>query len=127
MNQAGYKHELKHSKAMAVIRLKGKSNPNLLLQELIGMLGGRVVKQYKDKIVLSMAPAKRKKKPTALQKERRQTMKEAVLFARRIIADPIQKASWKKRAKGFSNVYQAAVSWYMKHGDNPYSEIKGNK
>jgi hypothetical protein len=44
-------------------------------------------------------------------------MKEAVFFARRINEDPIKKAAWKKRAKGYTNVYQAAVAFYMKNGE----------
>jgi len=78
-----------------------------------------VVKKYKDKIVLSRPPKKRKTKrrPTLLQKDRREIMKEAVFFARRINDDPIKKAAWKKRAKGYTNVYQAAVAFYMKNGE----------
>lgn len=42
-------------------------------------------------------------------------MKEAVRFARRINADPVQKAASKKKAKGYTNEYQAAVAWYIKN------------
>jgi len=43
-------------------------------------------------------------------------MAYAVTFARDINSDPVQKAKWKKRAKGYTNVYQAALSWYLKNG-----------
>jgi len=124
MKPSSHKNVTQHSPLkkslfpMAVIRRKGKLNPNLLLQEVSGMLGGLVIKRYKDKIVLSNPPTKRTKKPSILQKERQRKMKEAVRFARRINEDPIQKASWKKLAKAYSNVYQAAVAWYLKNGDD---------
>ncbi len=105
---------------MAVLaRKKGKSSSNLLVTQFSGWLGGFVIKQYKDKVVLSMPPGKRhKKKTTALQKQRQEKMKAAVFFARHVNDDPVKKAAWKKLAKGYSNVYQAVISWYMKNGDN---------
>ncbi len=105
---------------MAVIRRKGKPSPYEMLQEVTAKLGGLVIKRYKDKIVLALPPAKRKtkRKPTPLQDERRQNLKEAVFYARRVNNDPVQKAAWKKRAKGYSNVYQAVVSWYLKNGQD---------
>ncbi len=104
---------------MTVIKRIAKLSANQLLLEVTAMGAGLVVKKYKDKIVLSRPPKKRKTKrrPTPLQKDRREIMKEAVFFARRINDDPIKKAAWKKRAKGFTNVYQAAVAFYLKNGE----------
>lgn len=102
---------------MAVLKGKDQSDPTLLLQTISALLGGFVIKRYKDKIVLSAPVKKRRKKPTPAQKHRQETMKLAVQFARRINGDPAQRAAWKKRAKGFSNVYQAAIAWYMKNED----------
>jgi hypothetical protein len=105
---------------MTVIKRTGKLSPNnQLLLEVSAMAAGLVVKRYKDKIVLSRPPkkVKTKRRPTPLQKDRREIMKEAVFFARRINEDPIKKAAWKKRAKGYTNVYQAAVAFYMKNGE----------
>jgi hypothetical protein len=114
--------EPSHLKAifMTVIKRTGKLSPNnQLLLEVSAMAAGLVVKRYKDKIVLSRPPkkVKTKRRPTPLQKDRREIMKEAVFFARRINEDPIKKAAWKKRAKGYTNVYQAAVAFYMKNGE----------
>lgn len=102
---------------MAIIRRKGKSLPNLLLQFLSGKVGGLVIKEYKDKVVISNGPGPRRKKPSAKQEERQHRMSEAVYFARKINSNPVYKAAWKKYARSYSNVYQAAVSWYMKYGD----------
>ena len=102
---------------MTVIRKQNKLVSDLLLHPVAGMLGGLVVKRYKDKIVLSKPNSKRKRKPTPLQAGRRSKMKEAVTFAKRINADPVKKAAWKKRSKGYSNVYQAAVAFYMKNDE----------
>src|SRR5260221_4143017 len=104
---------------MTVIKRIAKVSGNQLLLEGTARGAGVVVKKYKDKIVLSRPPKKRKTKrrPTPLQKDRGEIMKEAVFFARRINDDPIKKAAWKKRAKGFTNVYQAAVAFYLKNGE----------
>jgi hypothetical protein len=43
-------------------------------------------------------------------------MKEAVDFAKGINRNPTHKAAWKKHTKGYTNVYQAALAWYLKNG-----------
>jgi hypothetical protein len=89
-------------------------NSNILLSQLNGMFGGVVLKRYKDQIILSMRPAKSKKKPTRLQADNRYTMKNAVHFAKGVIQDPVQKALWEERVGNHRNVFQAALSWYLK-------------
>jgi hypothetical protein len=101
---------------MAFTRRKGDSSNQLTVEEIIALSGGKVIKIYKNKIVFAK-PAfkpKRKRKPTPAQAHQRQLMREAVKFAQAVNADPVKKAKWKKRAKGFTNVYQAALSWYLK-------------
>ena len=89
----------------------------MVLFEAAALLGGYIIKRYKDKVVLAKRPVKRKKKPTPLQERRQDKMREAVHFAQHINADPVKKAAWKKHAKGYSNVYQAVIAWYSKHGN----------
>ena len=100
-----------------VIRTKGKRKSSVNLHQLkaTGLLDGYVIKQYKEKIVLAAPQKKTKTNPTAEQRAQRFNLKQAVAQAKRINADPVQKAKWKKKAKGYSNVYQAAMAWYMKH------------
>src|SRR5258706_4431882 len=100
---------------MTVIKRNAKLSANQLLLEVTAKAAGLVVKKYKDKIVLSRPPKKRKtkRKPTPLQKDRREIMKEAVFFAQRINDHPIKKAAWEKHAKSYTNVYQAALWVYL--------------
>jgi hypothetical protein len=110
---------------MAFIRRKNSSN-ELTLEELTAMSGGKIIKRYKDKIVFAKPPFKpvRKRKPTPAQADNRELLKEAVIFAKGINNDPVRKAQWKKRAKGFTNVYQAALSWYLINEPKKLKEIE---
>ena len=108
---------------MVFVRRKELSSRELLQQELNAKRDGWITKRYKDKIVFAKRPKKLtrrsvKRKRTARQKEHQDLMKFAVGFAKNIILNPAYKASWKKHTKGYTNVYQAALAWYLKNGDN---------
>jgi hypothetical protein len=107
---------------MVFVRRKELSSRDLLQQELNAKRDGWITKRYKDKVVFAKRPEKLtnrsiKKKLTARQKERQDLMKEAVQFARGINRNPAYKIAWKKHAKGYTNVYQAALAWYLKNGE----------
>jgi hypothetical protein len=103
---------------MAILRRKNDSS-YLTVAEITALFGGKVIKRYKDKIVLAKPPSKpkRKKKPTQAQKDRRKLMLYAVYFARKVIKNPVRMAAWKKfvKGKGYSSVNQAIISWYLKN------------
>ena len=108
---------------MVFVRRKELSRRDLLQQELDARRDGWVTKRYKDKIVFAKRPEKLsgrtvKEKRSALQKERQALMKDAVRFGKHVNSNPAYKAAWKKHAKGYSNVYQAAVAWYLKNEGN---------
>jgi hypothetical protein len=108
---------------MVFVRRKDLSRRELLQQELEARRDGWITKKYKDKVVFAKRPEKLtrrsiKRKLTARQKAHQDLMKEAVSFARGIIHNPTYKAAWKKHTKGYTNVYQAALAWYLKNGND---------
>lgn len=94
---------------------KGLAGTDLMLQ-LASLLNGLEIKRVRGKLVLKEIAKVKKREPTPAQEARRIEMAYAVAFAREINSDPAERAKWKKRAKGYTNVYQAAVSWYLKNG-----------
>ena len=94
-----------------------RSTSNALLEGFSGKLGpGMVVKQYKDKIVISAKPAprNRKQKKTDLQKLKYGCFAEAVAYAKSVISDPKKKAAWQKKLPPGKLVYHAAIQEYLK-------------
>ena len=79
------------------------------LQGARGGIGKQVVvKQYKDKTVVTAYPDMSKVVPSAKQLEQRQVMKEATAYALRIIRDPKQKALYAQKLQPGASVYHAA-------------------
>lgn len=103
---------------MAHIRKsKNKALFNALVAGFSGSLGGLTIKQYKDKIVLTTKAApKRWKKPTAGQADKRSLFQEAVFYAQQVKRDPKRAAAYARKLKGKRNVFQAAVSAYLRTG-----------
>jgi hypothetical protein len=112
---------------MTFIRRRRNSGNELTPEDIAALASGMVIKRYKDKTVYAKPAFQpmRKRKPTPAQAEYRQLMREASKFGRAINDDPVRKAEWKKRAKGFSNVYQAVVSWYLLHEGERQRKMKG--
>jgi hypothetical protein len=93
---------------------------NGLLAGLSGRIGkDLVVKQYKDKVVISMMPEMRKKKPTELQTLRQKLFSDANAYAQAVILDEKKAAAYKKQLKPGKYVYHAAVSAYLKSWGKP--------
>ena len=93
-----------------------RSASNAILQGFSGKLGpGLVVKQYKNKIVISAIaePPKRRKK-TSLQKLKYGWFAEAVKYAQSIVHDRKKKAAWQKKLKPGKLVYHAAIQEFLK-------------
>ena len=86
-----------------------------LLHGLKGSIGKElVVKQYKDKMVVSKYPDMSKVKPSALQKKNRSKMKEAIAYAQGILYDAKKKAAYQKRIRKDKSVYREAIKEYLK-------------
>ena len=93
-----------------------KNSPWQLLQ---GHLGKAVVfKQYKDKVVVSQYPDMRRVKPSPLQLENRERMKQAVAYALSILQDPEKRAEFEKALKPGESVYHKAKKAYFERLKN---------
>lgn len=73
-----------------------------------------MVKQYKDKTVVSKYPDMSKVKPSALQKKNRNRMKEAIAYAQSILYDVKKKAAYQKKIGKDKSVYREAIKEYLK-------------
>lgn len=91
-----------------------KAGMNLLLQQFSGRLGKQfVVKQYKNKIVLTAYPQVKKKKPTELSLIYRKRFTEAVKYTRSILANPELKASYEAKLEPGQRVCDYAMREYL--------------
>ena len=50
---------------------------------------------------------------SASQRKCRNLFREAVAYAKTVIADPVKKEAWQKRLKRHNGVYNAAITQYM--------------
>ena len=50
---------------------------------------------------------------SAKQRKCRNLFKEAVEYAKQVIADPVEKAAWQKKLRKRNGVFNAAVKFYM--------------
>lgn len=110
---------------MAII----KENP--IMTGASGMLGGVVVyRQYRGKTIMCNRPAKRGV-ITPHQQKMKTRFLEAVVFAKKQIADPATKAIYQPGADSkFTSAYAAALADYLKRPvieDVDVSNYKGNE
>jgi hypothetical protein len=85
---------------------------NIVTQGLSGKIGSQLVIQ-KNGIIRSR-PDKSRLKWSDAQVSHRKRFEAAQQFARAVIADPVQKAIYQRKAKKGSGAYQAAISEFMK-------------
>ena len=84
------------------------------LQGASGGIGKQlVIKQYKDKTVVTAYPDMSKVVPSARQVAQRQAMKEATAYALRILRDPEQKVLYAQKLEPGASVYHAAKKEYF--------------
>jgi hypothetical protein len=69
---------------------------SLILEGLRGKIGEIVIKQYRYGTVVTKLPDMSNVKSTRLQKKKRKRFKEAVAFAKSILADPEKKLHFKR-------------------------------
>ncbi len=79
-----------------------------------GKIGEQVYYTRNGKTFVRKAPGSYNKNPTLKQKVSRELFKKAHLFAKEIIADPILKAQYLKKAQTKKTAYCQAVSEYLK-------------
>jgi hypothetical protein len=105
--------------------VNGKQVPRLLLSIIQGSIGQKfVVKHYKGrKIVITRFPDMSGIVASEQQRERRDLFKEAVVYAKWIIADEDRKKAFRKSLprRKQRKVYQAAKQLYMsRQGDKQW-------
>jgi hypothetical protein len=89
-----------------------------LFKELRGALGKQIViKQYKDKTVITAYPSNsgmKKKKPTKLQSIYRDDFAKGVKYAQAILRDRAKKKAYEKKVRPGQSVYNYAIAEYKK-------------
>jgi hypothetical protein len=87
---------------------------SLLFRGLRGKLGDKIYRKYKKRTVVTKLPDYSKVVRSSLQKEGSSRFREAVAFAKQMMADPSQYDELKKRARGQS-VYHYLISNFLKN------------
>ena len=72
-----------------------------------------VVKHYRKKCVITKYPDMTHIIPTKQQRSRRDLFREAVAYAKTIIADPVLKAAMQKKIRRRNGVYNEVIKIYM--------------
>jgi hypothetical protein len=94
--------------------MKKRSKLPFRLRIIQGAIGKTyVIKHYKWGIIKTKYPDMTKIIASPKQRTCRNLFREAVLYARAVIADPVGKASWQKRLRRRNGVYNEAVKAYL--------------
>lgn len=81
-----------------------------LLEAISGAIGKEIViKQYKDKTVISKFPDMSSVKASKRQKAQRDLIVEANAYARRIKNDPLLRVKYEKKVRKGESVYHYAI------------------
>jgi hypothetical protein len=89
-------------------------NKSSLLAALSGTLGKElVIKQYKDKVVVSRYPDMSWVKPSPLQLQNRERMKAATAYAQTVLRNPQLRTAMEKELKPGESVYHKAKRQYL--------------
>lgn len=92
-----------------------KSSNNVVTHGLSGMVGGMLVfKQVNGKTIVAQRPRKSSKAPSADQLERQQKFKEAALYAKSIIQDPLYKPLYESLAGNGKSAFNIAFADYFR-------------
>ena len=91
------------------------------LNLLRGSIGKKIViKQTKNGPVLSKFPEMNNVVPSTKQVKQRNDFKEAVVYAKSIYADPVQKAKWEKKLGREGRLFNRLMGEYLKSEKNKY-------
>lgn len=92
-----------------------KSSNNVVTHGLSGMVGGMLVfKQVNGKTIVAQRPRKSSKTPTEDQLGRQQKFKEAAIYAKSAIQDPLNKLLYESLAGNGRLPYNVAFADYFK-------------
>ena len=93
--------------------MKHKSIP-LLYSFIYGSIGKKfVVKHYGKKVVITKYPDMSNIKPSDRQLKQHELFRQAVKYAKQVIADPARNAAWQKRLKRRKGVYNEAIKKFL--------------
>jgi len=111
-----------------------QSKNNVVTHGLSGMVGGMLVfRQVNGKTIVAQRPRKSNKEPTLSQLERQQKFKDAALFAKGIIKDPLYKSFYETLAVEGLSAYNVAFADFFKPPTlakpviTSYNGVIGNK
>ena len=94
--------------------IMAQSTTSVILHTMRGAIGKQiVVKQYRNKTVITAYPDMSNVKPSKLQKQKRKKFAAAIGYAQSIINDPVKKAAYAKKLKRGARVYNAAIKEYL--------------
>ena len=87
--------------------------PEHLLNVQGGFKNHFVIKHYKYGVIKTKWPDMSRIISSTGQRKCRNLFKEAVAYAKTVIADPVKKAEWQKRIRRPNGVYNKAITQYM--------------
>ena len=91
-----------------------KGNGNLLLKNISGHIGKElVIKQYGNKTVIARYPNMPKHKPSKIKTVYENRFKDAIIYAKAILADKVLKAKYEAKLQPGQRVYNYAISEYL--------------
>lgn len=76
-----------------------------------------VVRHTPYGVIVQRYPDMSRIRPTTAQKNCRSSFRDAVAWAKQVIADPDMKKEWQKKLRRVNGVYNAAISFYMSKGN----------
>lgn len=96
------------------------SKKNVLLKFFSGHIGKQIViKNYKNKMVMSRYPDMSNAGKSEKQGKARELFKKAQAYASAIISDPEKKAAYQKSLEEGKSLYHSLISEYMKSNKQP--------
>lgn len=88
-----------------------EAKDNIVTHGLRGKLGDLIVfKRYGDRTIVSKIPDMSRVKKSAKQKVENNKFREAALYARSQMADPVAKAEYTAKIKGMQRAYNLAIA-----------------
>lgn len=90
-----------------------KITGNVLMKGMSGTLQGQVFKDYHYGTVVSKVPDMSNIAPSEKQKAERNKFREAVAFAKEVLANPVKKAEMAYRTPPGKLVYHQAIREYL--------------
>ncbi|HEY4785122.1 MAG TPA: hypothetical protein VIH57_03695 [Bacteroidales bacterium] len=84
---------------------------NIITQGMSGAIGKQVVfKRYGNRTIVSAMPDMSKVVKSKKQKAENSRFREAIIYARGQVADPVSKAEYKAKAKGMQKPHNVAIA-----------------